>query len=476
MRSVFRLLLAFVLSLTAIYVLPSCKKNTELSSYDLQIRYEEGKIDGKLVYKLVNPYKTVFNHVVFNLHANAYKKGAKRRPTTTTGEAKAYPNGISYGQIDVQGVRVKGASAKYQIYGDDGEFLKVFFDGIKRGKSVEIEIDFITKIPNSALRLGENKTAVNLADFFPVACKLQDGRFLEIPYSSVGDPFFSDLHNYKVTITVPSEYTVSSSGCPTLTNVDGANTTYSYELKNGRDFAFALSKNYQVAAKTSGNVLYTYYGFGEDIEEMLNVAIDAVNFFSKAFGNYQYKSLSFAECQLAFGGMEYTGLCFIDYSLTKEEKINVLVHETAHQWWHSAVANNQSVTAYLDEGLAEYSTYLYLKARKAAAEANNMINSAKLAYKSFFSVEQTLSGNVNTVMERELSTFKNEFEYSNIAYNKSLIMFYEYGKAIGEERAIKNLSNLYGDNIGGEISLNKLIKALGYGEHFKSYVLGNVLI
>ena len=105
-----------------------------------------------------------------------------------------------------------------------------------------------------------------------------------------------------------------------------------------------------------------------------------------------------------------------------------------------------------------------------------MINSAKLAYKSFFSVEETLSGNVNTVMQRELSTFKNEYEYSNVAYNKSLIMFYEYGKAIGEDKAIKKLAKLYSSNVNGELSLEKLIKGLGYGEHFKSFVYGKVLI
>ena len=476
MRFVFKFAITVIFAISALCTLPSCKKQVELSSYDLSIEYENGKIDGKLVYKFVNSHDTTFNHVVFNLHANAYKEGATHQPVTATTEAKGYPDGVSYGKIEIENVQVNGSPTKHQIYGDDDNFLKVFIGSVKKRKSVNVEIDFITHIPQSALRLGENSHGINLADFFPVACKVQNGKFLEINYAPVGDPFFADLHNYEVDITVPSEYTVASSGFPTLTTVDGITTTYSYTLSKGRDFAFLLSKNYSVAYKTSDNVVFTYYGYENDTEEMLNFAIDVVSYFSKVFGKYPYKSLSLAECQLAFGGMEYTGLCFINSALEKEEKKTVIAHEIAHQWWHSSVGNNQNTYAYLDEGLAEYSTYLYFKARKGQTYANELISSAKLAYKSFFSIEETLSGNVNTVMERGLSTFKNEYEYANIAYNKSLIMLYEYGKAIGEEKALKKLAKLYSDNVGCDINLEKIIKTLGHGEHFKSFVLGKVLI
>ena len=139
------------------------------------------------------------------------------------------------------------------------------------------------------------------------------------------------------------------------------------------------------------------------------------------------------------------------------------------------VGNNQNSCGYLDEGLAEYSTYLYLKQYDKNL-ANDMISSAKYAYKSFFSIEETLSGKVNSVMQRELSSFKNEYEYANVVYNKSLLAFYEYGNSIGEDKAIKNLAKLYEDNLYGDFNLEKLIASLGYGEHFNSFVYGNVLI
>lgn len=88
MRFAFKITIVIIFAISTVLVFPSCKKQVELSSYDLSIKYEDGKIDGKLVYKFVNSYKTTFEHVAFNLHANAYKENATNRPTTVTNQAK----------------------------------------------------------------------------------------------------------------------------------------------------------------------------------------------------------------------------------------------------------------------------------------------------------------------------------------------------------------------------------------------------
>ena len=105
-----------------------------------------------------------------------------------------------------------------------------------------------------------------------------------------------------------------------------------------------------------------------------------------------------------------------------------------------------------------------------------MILSAKQAYKSFFELQSVFSGNANTSMERPLSSFKSDYEYVNIAYNKSLLMFYEYQNAVGEEKTKKALKNLYQNNFGKEIRRDELIKAFGNADHFNSYIDGKVII
>ena len=105
-----------------------------------------------------------------------------------------------------------------------------------------------------------------------------------------------------------------------------------------------------------------------------------------------------------------------------------------------------------------------------------MLESAKTAYKSFFDIKTLLSGEADTSMKRKLNDFKGEYEYVNIAYNKSLIMFTEYEKAVGESRAIKGLRNFYKSNLYKTASLQELISSLGLEEFFSSYVNGKVII
>lgn len=476
MRRLLKPLCLFICSLFILPTLSSCKKKSQTSSYDLYVEYSSGKIDGKLVYKFINSQNLQFDHVIFNLHANAYKEGAKNRPVTPTTEQRAYPDGVTYGNIDVKTVTVDGKNASFEIYGSDDAFLKVFTKPLKKGDSANIQIEFCTTIPKSHLRLGETELGVNLADFFPSACKIEDGKFKEIEYSPLGDPYYFDVHDFSAHVTVPSEYAVACSGFPTQTAIDGTKTTYSFALENGRDFAISLSKNFDIASKTHNGIVYSYYGFSQDGEEMLDLMIESVEFFAKTFGAYPYKSLSIAECPFVFGGMEFSGLCFLNSSLQGQTKIQSAVHEIAHQWWHCAVECDQSTCAYIDEGLAEYSTYLYLAKCKGETLANQMVSDAKSAYKSFFSIEETLSGTVNSTMERPLSSFKNEYEYVNLAYNKSLIMFYEYGLAIGQDKAIKNLAKLYQKYKFSSIGYLETVEILGYEEHFNSFVEGKVLI
>lgn len=460
---------AFPLSLFS-----GCKREQALSSYHLSLVYEEGEISGKLVYKFVNRQNDTFNCLKFNLHANAYRENSTVCPVTQTSWARAFPYGESYGGITIDKVLIDGETASYET-SSCGNFLTVQTEEIYPNDSQEVEISFTTVIPKSTLRLGENEDGVNLADFFPTACKIEGGDFVEIPYSPIGDPYYSDVHDYFVSLTLPSEYVVASSGYPTLTEVDENTTTYSYELLSGRDFAFAISKNYNVHTLTEKGVILNYYTADGNGEEILQVLKNCYTFFKDSFGALPYNSISVADVGFCYGGMEFSGLCFVSDKLDVEDKKTALIHELAHQWWHGGVGTNQNEKHFIDEGLAEFSTYLYLFSSDKE-RANLMIDTAKSAYKSFFSIEELLSGKVDTTMQRELSSFKSEYEYVNIAYNKGLIMFYEYQNAVGLNTAVKNLKKLYGKNYLKNVDLTSLINCLGYGEHFNSFVTGKVII
>ena len=468
------LFIIFAFCVFCAFSLISCKNVENVSSYTIDAVYKEGLIEGKLRYKFVNCYQTAFDHLYFNLHANAYSQNSSAKPITDTLLASAYPNGLSYGGIEIESVEILGKKQEFEI-SEDFNFLKVFIPTVYQGEEIELDITFKTTLPNSTLRLGENDYAVNLADFFPTACKIENGEFLKLAYTKIGDPYFSSVSDYVVNLTVPSEYVVASCGTPILTQVDDFTTTYSYELKSARDFACALSKNFKVFSQNYNDVTVNYYCFSDEGESLLNLAVSALKFYMENVGSYPYKTLSLAETGFVYGGMEFSSLCFISTTIDSNDKADAIIHEIAHQWWYGGVSSDQYNSAYVDEGLAEFSSYLFIK-NTSPEQANERILNTKLAYKSFFDIKSVINGEVNTSMERPLTSFLNEYEYVNLAYNKSLLMFFEYQNLVGQDKTLRALKNLYKNNYGKEIGRYEIIKEFGFSDHFNSYIDGKVII
>ncbi|HBF86916.1 MAG TPA: hypothetical protein DDW54_04470 [Clostridiales bacterium] len=463
--------LLFISALLPVFAFSGCKRSSGyFPKYTINAVYTENKIEGTLEYEFKNPSDKPIDAIKFNLYANAYSEKAKNRPVPYGSELK------NFGGTEISDCLFCGSPAEFSVTGEDGNVLEIKTAEIPPNGSAKVSLSFSTVIPAADLRLGDTGETVNLGDFFPVACKAENGEFIECEYSPVGDPYYSGCSDYDVTITVPSEYVAASSGSPVSSETKGAATVYRYSLKKGRDFALCLSKNFTVKSEQVGGITLNVYGDAEFSERALSAARSALRYFSSAFGKFPYETMSVVKTGFLQGGMEYSGLCFISDSAEGEKEELTVVHEIAHEWWHCGVGNDQINEAYIDEGLAEYSSYLYFAENGNAERAEEILNRATAAYKAYFDVGKILRGEANTVMNRPLSSFSGDYEYVAIAYAKPLIMFTEYEKTIGRNKAKRRLSALYKDNLYGEINSDALISALGYPEFFRSYIDGKVII
>ena len=100
---------------------------------------------------------------------------------------------------------------------------------------------------------------MNLGNWFPVLCVYDNGAFYECEYYAIGDPFYSEVADFKVEMLVPSKMVVASIAKASSFDVRGDKTLYSYELKNARDFALVLSEKFSVISEKSGSVTVNYY-------------------------------------------------------------------------------------------------------------------------------------------------------------------------------------------------------------------------
>ena len=207
-----------------------------------------------------------------------------------------------------------------------------------------------------------------------------------------------------------------------------------------------MSKNFAKVSESVDGVAVNYYGYQGDsnMQTSLNVATAALKTFNEMFGEYPYKTYSVVQADFVHGGMEYPNLVMISSSINNlDDYKNVIVHETAHQWWYGMVGNNEMNYPWLDEALTEFSTVLFYDYNEGYNfEHSSMINSAKDNYTLFLSVYQDVLGPIDTSM-RGCNKYTTEPEYTYCIYVKGVLMFDSLYNLVGSKNFINSLKDYF---------------------------------
>ncbi|HSB01905.1 MAG TPA: M1 family metallopeptidase [Anaerolineales bacterium] len=234
---------------------------------------------------------------------------------------------------------------------------------------------------------GYSDKQVNFVDWYPFVVPYIPGQgwVLHNPWY-YGEHLVYDLADFDVTVTFTDRANplVASSGAevgtppPRQATGDPPGTlvpptsigivSRRFVLEQGRTFALSMSDYFKVAKQTVGAVtVYSYYFGLYDApgQAMLQTTVEALQAYSARFGPYRHKTMTAVQGDFN-DGMEYSGLYFIsrDYfnlydGTPKNYLVIIAAHETAHQWWFDAVANDQALEPWLDEALATYSEHVY---------------------------------------------------------------------------------------------------------------------
>ncbi len=437
---------AVLLSVFTLFGCDGCSKESKRTKYDISASLDGNVLTATQTIDFYNEFDNPVSFLKFNIFANAFRKDATYKPIASQYVNKAYKNGYSYGEFTVQSCTVDNNATPFEICGLDKNVLKVDLPKeVFPQERISVVICYQITLANVVARTGVNDHCVNLANFYPILCGYGENGFYECLYYANGDPYFSDCADYVVTLTCDSDFVVASSGIQTSTNQQDGKTTYSYQLLNARSFALVLSKEFSVLSKTLSGVQVNYYYYNDDNpEKSFDYAQKSLALFNSKFGNYPYPTYAVVQTEFVQGGMEFPALVMISDALEPKAYGEVIVHETAHQWWQTLVGNNEIEHGFLDEGLAEYSVVLFYEAYpENALTREQIITSCEKTYRIFCSVIDKLDGKVNTVMLRPLGQFASEYEYVNLAYVKPCIMYDYLRKSIGDERFFKGLKNYF---------------------------------
>ncbi len=476
-------LILFVLSF--VVVGSGCKgNNSNRSSYEINCTLSGNTLIGTETVVFYNHTENTVKELKFNLYGNAFRKGAKFSPISAQYLSRAYPNGVSYGDMTIKSVSSAKDELAFSIGGEDSNVLIIpLKNEVFPDERVTVTIEYVLNLADVIARTGYNSDTINLANFYPILCGLDDNGFYECVYYSEGDPYFSDCSDYKVRFTCHSKYTVASSGQLTSAKTIDGMIERCYALNNARSFALVLSEKFETMTENVNGIEINYYYYDDaNAIKSFECIKKSLDYFSKTFGAYPYTTYSVVETKFIQGGMEFPALVMISDNLEEKAYNEVIVHETAHQWWQTCVGNNEIEYGFLDEGLAEYSVVLFYENHPEYGMSRaQMIESSEKTYKVFCSVYDKVLGGVNTTMLRSLKDFTGEYEYVNIAYVKPCIMYDYLRETIGDKTFFNGLSRYYKTYCFKNVSPYEIVgiyEKLGADTNgfFESFYDGKVII
>jgi len=151
------------------------------------------------------------------------------------------------------------------------------------------------------------------------------------------------------------------------------------------------------------------------------------------------------------GGMEYSGVAAISLDLYQVRVLDsgipssdyieaVTAHEVAHQWFFNMVMNDQIDEPWLDEGMAQYATYLYYLDTSGEEGA--------LPFHQTWSQRWSRVGNLPIPVGRPADAYTPR-EYSAIIYGRAPILIEKVAGTMGERAFNEFLNKFIKDNRWG---------------------------
>ncbi len=458
-----------------------------LTTYNIEINLdcETKKAECTQVVNYVNNTNSILKTIKFHLYPQFFEEGATSFIAPTNQMNGIFPNGINYADFNINRVLVDNIEKPVQYESDFNSILSVELNSsLMPEDKTTISIEFSFILPNCNHRFGYGENTINLANFYPIACVFENNNFNTSGYHSNGDPFYSNISNYCVDLTIDSQYVVASTGTKKFEKTDNNKKTIRFEAFVVRDFALVVSNKFQCISQIVDDICVEYFYVKDSSpEQSLKAGVDAIKTFSSLFGNYPYSNFSIVENDFAYGGMEYPNLIMISNAIeNKDDFINVIIHETAHQWWYGMVGNDEFTYPWLDEALTEYSTILfYDNNNDYNFNHKQMIEISRENYSLFISVYEDVLGPIDTSM-RAVNEYSTEPEYTYCTYVKGVLMYESLYQLIGEKAFIKSLKTYFENNKFSIAMPNDLFNAFNstckkdLTNFFSSWINGKVII
>jgi Peptidase family M1 domain len=259
-------------------------------------------------------------------------------------------------QLTVANVRVGGAAAPTSS--PDPTTL-VLARSLAAGERVTASMSWTLRLPRTPTERLASRSGVRLSSFFPLLAWSGTDWALDPPAPQL-ETWTSPIADFDVRITTPRGMGVLASGARV-----GRGHWHAVAV---RDFALEAGR-FKVVRRTTRLPRPVVVTVGSTstpftLRATLDTAVQALRTFSRRYAPYPWSTFTVINSvDRPLLGQEYPTFVFVSPDLPLE----VVVHETAHQWFYSLVGDDQARDPWLDESLAQWATARFMGTVDVAA-------------------------------------------------------------------------------------------------------------
>ena len=370
-----------------------------LTSYRVDARLQSDRLTWTTRLHYLNRTGETLDDIGLHLYPAAYAHQIEEIPladTLSEGDLNgAFRAQARPGTFRVRDVEVGGGRGRWTR---EGTALTVSLpEPLRPGRSVGLVIRLEARLPQWPERYGVWDERTLLGNWIPTVAVRENGLWRLDRFSGIGDPFYSEVADYRVNLELDDALGAVGTGHLTGVAAGGARgrRVWTFRSRATRDAAFAVSASIQGLEQRVGDTLVRSWYRADERERgasNLEAAVGAVRDFGRRFGRLPHDEVEIVETGGFLGGMEYPGVVFTSDSsgalagvpllgdifrhagFDAAQERYVVGHEVAHQWWYATVGNDQIREPWLDEAFAEASTRLWLRRSDGDDRVFRMVN------------------------------------------------------------------------------------------------------
>lgn len=363
------------------------------------------------------------------------------------------------GKLNAKSLTQDGKATRFE---HDGTILVVeLAQPVLPGAKTTLNMEFTGQVPVQIRRSGRDNAEgirFSMAQWYPKLCEYDYMGWHPTPY--VGREFHGVWGDFDVTINLDSKYTVAATG--TLQNPNKIGHGYQAEgkkvkIKEGKklawrflapnvhDFVWAADPDYTHITKQTPDGPLLHFFFQDDADgdvakdwaQLADYTAQAFQYMNKRFGKYPYPSYSVI--QGGDGGMEYPMATLITGDRPLRSLLSVTVHELIHSWYQGALATNESMYPWMDEGFTSYATRIVMNEIYDKEDPRGI---HKGAYSSYFGV---VRADVQEPMCQHADFYHLNGVYGSNAYNKGSMTLHQLSYVVGQDALDRGMRRFFNE-------------------------------